>query len=168
MNVPSSGPVKLVSAGRKPPPFDGEIPRGIDLINHVARCLAMGCDPVEVRKQLTTIGFTEASAEKFVADAAAWMRKNTDAGKPAGAATEDRVNNINKMVIGATLFFVGIAISVGTFYVASRGGGIYVVASGAVAFGATQFLRGAIPFFRGPAQPGREQAPGQNQRGWTG
>ena len=91
-----------------------ETPEGMDLINHVAQCLAMGCDPLDVRKQLMTFGFTEASAEKYVADTMTWMRRNPDAGKTEQpVASRSRING--NMLMGGFICIFGIVITVVTF-----------------------------------------------------
>ena len=126
------------------PPAVDEIPKGMDLINHVARCLAIGCDPLDVRNQLMTFGFTEAAAEKYVADTVEWMRRNPNAGKSTTAASESVGVNLN-MVIGAVVCVIGIGVTAFSYATASgRGGGIYIIAWGAILFGAIQFILGFI------------------------
>jgi hypothetical protein len=128
-----------------------EVPKEMDLINHVAQCLAMGCDPLDVQKQLMSFGFTAPNAEKYVADTTEWMRRNTDAGKLEDLTTGKGKSRINgNMLIGAAICIAGIVITIVTFsYAAKIGGGTYIVAWGAILFGALQFLKGA-------AQAGQE------------
>ena len=49
------------------------------------------------------------------------------------------------MIMGAVICLVGIAITVGT-YTAAEGGGSYMVAWGAIIFGAVQFFRGLMNY----------------------
>ncbi len=55
--------------------------------------------------------------------------------------------NIISMVIGAVIALVGTAVTLGTYQAAS-GGGQFVVAWGAILFGALQFLSGLIRHLR--------------------
>jgi hypothetical protein len=81
-----SGESATKSAPAPMPPPVAEIPNGMDLINHVVRCLDMGCDPLDVRKQLMVFGFSEAKAERMIAETIEWMRTNPNAGKPVKAS----------------------------------------------------------------------------------
>jgi hypothetical protein len=54
------------------------------------------------------------------------------------------------MAIGAVICIIGIVVTVGTLSAArSNGGGSYVVAWGAILFGAAQFLRGVVNWLKG-------------------
>jgi hypothetical protein len=57
---------------------------------------------------------------------------------------------LRDMGIGAVICIIGIVVTVGTLSAArSGGGGSYVVAWGAILFGAAQFLRGVVNWFKG-------------------
>jgi len=144
-NPPESGQPRP-----KPPSVVGEIPSGIELINYVAECLAIGCDPGDVQKQLVAFGYPAVNAEKIVADTVAWRQKNPAAGQTTVSANPKPGGWNATMVLGVIIFFIGIAITAGTYFLASRsGGGTYIVASGAI-------IGGVIMFFRGASKAGEE------------
>lgn len=62
---------------------------------------------------------------------------------------EDRKKaHLRAMLIGAGMFVLGIAITVGTFVWASTGGGRYVITYGFVVFGAINFFRGLFGWLK--------------------
>jgi hypothetical protein len=94
---------------RPTPPHLHEVPMGMDLVNHVAQCLGMGCDPADIRKQLIAFGFTDANAEKVIADTAEWMRTNPYAGKPMPASPLYWAISHSGLVVGVIACIVGVA-----------------------------------------------------------
>lgn len=90
------------------PPQLQELPQGIDLMHHVAACLRMGCDPIDVRKQLLTFGFTEVNADKVIADTAEWMQRNPYAGQPMPAGPLYWAVSHSGLVIGVLCCLAGI------------------------------------------------------------
>ena len=116
----------------------------MDLINHVAKCLDMGCDPLAIRKQLRDFGFPEANADKIVTDTIDWMRKNPYAGKPATAHPTSSGGFNGHMIVGIIACIIGIGITGVSYFAASNigGNGRYVVAWGAILFGIVEILRG--------------------------
>jgi hypothetical protein len=122
------------------PRFEGE-PRGMDLINYVAQCLRMGCDPSAIRKWLVEMGFSEANADKYIADTQTWMSKNPNAGGTAGPPQFN-----GHMIVGVVALAIGIGVTAVTYLVASGpGGGKYILAWGAMLFGVVEILRGFGP-----------------------
>jgi hypothetical protein len=59
---------------------------------------------------------------------------------------------LRNMAIGAIVCVVGIVITAATYSAASSGGGHYVVAWGAIIFGAVQFLKGLFQLATGPGE----------------
>jgi hypothetical protein len=138
-----------------PPPVVGQVPTGIELINYVAECLELGCDPDDVRKQLQTFGHAPGIAEKIVADTIAWREKNPGAGKSAASDSKPGAWN-GTMVLGLIILAISVAVTGGTYFLASRSGGTYIVATGAIITGVLMFLRGA-------AQAGAEMTASKSQ-----
>jgi hypothetical protein len=97
---------------------------------------------MEVRKQLVAMGYSASDANHLVQAAQAhqgWgpsaaLLPGTDAAKAAGH---------RNMIIGAIVCVLGLLVTVGSFAAASSSGGGYVLAWGAIVFGAIQFFRGA-------------------------
>jgi hypothetical protein len=118
----------------------------MDLINHVAECLRLGCDRAEIRARLMGFGFSEANAEKLLNDTAAWMEKNPNARHHPGPATGAGQFN-GHMLVGILILLIGIGITAATFFAASTGGGggRYIIAWGAMLFGVIEILRGFGP-----------------------
>lgn len=56
-------------------------------------------------------------------------------------STREKPSTNKDMIVGGLLFAIGLIITVGS-YAAAAGGGTYVVAWGAMLFGAIQFIRG--------------------------
>src|ERR1051325_10580329 len=89
----ASEPAPTDQAGPPTPPtVVGEPLRGMDLINYVAHCLRIGCDAADVRKRLVEFGFTEANADKIIADTRDWVEKNPYAGQSTEAPPEAPVD----------------------------------------------------------------------------
>ena len=61
-------------------------------------------------------------------------------------------HGLRNMAIGAVVCVVGIVITAATYSAASSGGGHYVVAWGAIIFGAFQFLKGLFQLATGPGE----------------
>ena len=91
------------------PPHVDEAPMGMDLVNHIAQCIGMGCDPLDIRKQLITFGFTDANAEKVIADTAEWMRSNPYAGKPMPTGPLYWAISHSGLVVGVIACIIGLA-----------------------------------------------------------
>jgi hypothetical protein len=149
MSSPTPGNNATVKDGKVAPPTPlppsvHEIPKGMDLINHVAKCLDMGCDPLDIQKQLRTFGFPEENAEKMVTDTIDWMRKNPYAGKATLAGPSRSVGFNGHMIVGIIACIIGIGVTGFSFLAAgsSSGSGRYIVAWGAILFGIVEILRG--------------------------
>ena len=90
--------------------------------------MAYGIPDKEIIAKLTAKGFDTQTASVIVQKIrVSQQQKNNDAR--------------NQMIIGGLIFFVGLAITIGTYSAASDGGS-YVVAWGAIIFGAIRFFRG--------------------------
>jgi len=66
--------------------------------------------------------------------------------RPGSRAPQSPARN---MIVGAVWCIVGIVITAATYGAASRRGGTYVVAWGAIIFGGFQFLKGLLQLLRG-------------------
>ena len=66
--------------------------------------------------------------------------------RPGSQAPQSPAKN---MIVGAVWCIVGIVITAATYGAASRRGGTYVVAWGAIIFGGFQFLKGLLQLLRG-------------------
>lgn len=106
------------------------------LVQYVLECLDRGSSQAEVRKQLVASGMSAQDANQIVQQVANWRKKNP------GAAISGGNSGQTNMAIGGIVCLIGIVITVFSFMAAS-GGGTYVVAWGAIVFGAIQFIRGA-------------------------
>jgi hypothetical protein len=108
------------------------------LVSHALEELDRGQSPAEVERDLTRKGFSPDVASAIV-QRALTMRSHhyqhdEGAHKEASAGGTD-------MAIGGVICLVGILITAVT-YSASSGGGTYVVAWGAIIFGAIRFFKG--------------------------
>lgn len=139
----------------KPPPVSGEIPKGQELFYYIVECLDLGCDPADIRTQLLAFRYREADADKILADVVVWRQRNPGGGVRPNETNSSSSGGINaNMAIGGFICLIGIAVTVFSFVVASHSSGRYVLAWGAILFGAIQFIRGA-------AQVGRERQASQ-------
>jgi hypothetical protein len=107
-----------------------------EVIQYVLECLNRGSSQAEVRKQLIASGMSAQDANEIVQQVASWRHKNP--GVAAGGGNSGQTS----MAIGGIVCLAGIAITVISF-MSAQGGGTYVVAWGAIIFGAIQFIRGA-------------------------
>ena len=103
-------------------------------------CLLKGSKPAEVRRLLLDSGYTARQADKIVQTAMQY-RNDHDAANAANVDSEGNSGTRN-MVIGGIVCLIGVAVTLGTMSAASGGGGKYIVAWGAIVFGAIQFFRG--------------------------
>lgn len=98
----------------------------------------------EVEDALVAKGIERATA-KVVIDKILTARAESATGPVIdydGGRNLKREEGSRNMVIGGLICLVGIVITVATYSAASEGGGRYVVAWGAIIFGAIRFFRG--------------------------
>jgi hypothetical protein len=93
--------------------------------------LRQGMPREKVEEVLRAQGFDPATASAIVQQA-------------DGMKNERRVAGRRHMIVGGIVCAVGITVTAVTYSAASDGGGNYVVAWGAIVFGAIQFFRGLI------------------------
>lgn len=125
------------------------VPKGMGLLRYVVQCLDRGCDTADIRNQLVAFGYPQKNADQVVAEGVQWRQRNPDhvpidPDAPAGAAGASTRQRLNvQIVIGAILCLGGVSVTVLSCMLAAPGG-TYVVAWGAIIFGAIQVFRGAI------------------------
>jgi hypothetical protein len=93
--------------------------------------LRQGMPPAAVDEVLRSQGFDAATASGIVQRANQTKNERSAAGK-------------RRMIMGAVVCVIGTVITVASYSAAEEGGGHYVVAWGAIVFGAIQFFRGLI------------------------
>jgi len=91
--------------------------------------LRQGMPRDKVEEVLRAQGFDPATASAIVQQA-------------DGMKNERQVAGRRHMIVGGIVCAVGITVTAATYSAASEGGGNYVVAWGAIVFGAIQFFRG--------------------------
>jgi hypothetical protein len=137
-NARDANPPESEQPRPKPPSVIGEIPSGIELINYVAECLELGCDPMDVRKQLQSFGQTAANAEKIVADTIAWRHKNPNAGKSSGEPTTDSGSMSIAVLVGCLVGLLGVMVTAISYVSTGRAEdtlvGLIVLAAGVLIF----------------------------------
>jgi hypothetical protein len=125
-------------------PITPEEQQQIDqLTDAVASDLAKGATPATVAAALVKSGWDQANAEQFVANVQSAM--NAYRASPEGHAAileAKRARHRRNMTVGGLWCVGGTAVTLITYTAASSGGGTYVVAWGAILFGALQFLAG--------------------------
>ena len=127
------------------------IPKGQELFQHIVACLDKGCAPADVKVHVASFGYPAKVAETVVDDCVQWRQRNAGVELASGDQRSGSSPGINaNMLIGGVICLIGIAVTVGTFMIASSRGGTHIVAWGAILFGALQFVRGA-------AQAGQER-----------
>jgi lactam utilization protein B len=120
---------------------------------YVADCLAHNSTPAEVRKQLVVMGYSANDANHLVQAAQAQQGWGTSTGAYPGTDAAKAAGKRN-MAIGGIVCVVGLVITLGSLTAASNSGGGYVVAWGAIVFGAIQFFRGAAQAGGGSSEAG--------------
>jgi hypothetical protein len=117
---------------------------------YAAKLLEDGSPPAEVRRRLLELGLDEKTASTFLTDliraregaeTSAIDEIRADVPVNALEAQALREAGNKNMFFGALWFLGGLIVTVLTF-TAAQGGGRYVIAWGAVVFGAIQFIRG--------------------------
>ena len=118
------------------------------LAEAVATDLANGLTPSAIAQSLVKEGWDQAAAEGFVAQVQKAMDQYRES--PAGQSAVQqahRERNQRNMAVGA-LWCIGETVVTVITYTAASGGGTYVVAWGAIVFGAIQFLAGLFGSMR--------------------
>jgi hypothetical protein len=124
------------------PPFD--------VHGYVAECLDHGSSAADIRRQLIAIGYSTADAAQIVDEAQAWRQKLAQVAYGASDAVAAGKRN---MAIGGVVCVIGLVVTIGTLAAASgSGGGSYVIAWGAIVWGAIQFFRGAAQASAGQSE----------------
>jgi len=100
-------------------------------LSYAKDVLRQGMPRAAVEEVLRTQGFDAAAASAIVEQA----NRTKD---------ERRVAGRKHMIMGAVVCAIGITVTVASYSSAEEGGGSYVVAWGAIVFGAIQFFRGLI------------------------
>lgn len=116
-------------------PSQEDIEKAVEAIyTYAAALLKAGKSRAEVEDALVEKGIERKTAEvvvgKIVADPA--LMKGSD----------ERDKGFSDMVIGGLIALVGIVVTAATYSSASEGGGRYVIAWGAIVFGAIRFFKG--------------------------
>ena len=121
-----------------------------ELAEAVASDLAQGKSAESVSKTLVKQGWEKGNADAFVAQVQTAIHEYR--GSPQGqSAIRDakRSRNQRNMLVGGLWCVGGTAVTLVTYSAASgEGGGTYVVAWGAIIFGALQFLSGMFGSMR--------------------
>jgi hypothetical protein len=140
---PSANPDDNRFSAQLPAPSAGtaskNTPNSDELYNYVAACLAQDHSRSQIRLQLMAYGYSEADADRFVEQVERDQRQAANPPPPEGYGGNSGNTN---MLIGGIVCVVGMVITVATYSAASEGGGRYVIAWGAIIWGAIQFFRG--------------------------
>jgi hypothetical protein len=127
--------------------------RGDELFKYVVDCLGRGTSKTEVCQELIAMGYSSTEAGPWVEQVAEWRRRNIISeglpqypGTSSGAAPSESGGTEGggkaNIWVGAIVCLLGIFFTVGTYTTAAESGGTYVVAYGAIVWGAMQFMRG--------------------------
>jgi hypothetical protein len=100
-----------------------------EVYDYAGELIASGASQKEAEEKLVTAGLEPHSAAQLIKDLSVVVR---------GTHKEE---GRHEMLKGAIWFSIGLIITIGTFALAS-GGGVYVVAWGAILYGGIQFFRG--------------------------
>lgn len=127
---------------------DDEMRRAVAaLVGHAVHQLESGRSPVEVEREFVERGFNHEVSRTLV-QRALQLRYERAPGGPQSAPRFARVQEQEQesdghtdMAVGALICIGGIIITAAT-YSAASGGGTYVVAWGAIIFGAIRFFKG--------------------------
>ena len=121
--------------------------RGDELFKYVVDCLRCGMSKTEVCQELIAMGYSPTEAGPWVEQVAEWRRNNLSEGLPqcpgafSGAApsgsSDTESGGKANMWVGLIVCLIGIFFTVGTYTTAAESGGTYIVAYGAIAWGAT-------------------------------
>ncbi len=122
----------------------------IALVSYAAQELGKGLRPSQVEQDLMSKGFNQQAASAIVQRAVQERQQFEARPRPSSdrpmfssmMEKQESTSNGGEMALGAIICLVGILITVAT-YSASSGGGTYVVAWGAILFGAIRFIKGA-------------------------
>ena len=136
-----------------PATTDGSNPQAGEVLAYVADCLAHNSTPAEVRKQLVAMGYSASEANRLVEAAQDNRGWGSSFGAVPGIDAAKAAGHRN-MTIGAIVCLIGLLVTAGSFMAASSTGGGYVLAWGAIVFGAIQFIRGAAQAGGGSNQAG--------------
>ncbi len=134
----------------------GNVPQGDELFAYVLNCLDHGSTRKEIRAQMFAFGYAGEDADEVIESVAAWRRQNPGLGAPTNPAVTAGGNSsaTTNMLVGGLVCVVGLVITVGSCVASSGpGGGSYVVAWGAIVFGAIQFFRGLSQAGQGSSEP---------------
>jgi hypothetical protein len=120
--------------------------------SYAAKLLESGSSPADVRRRLLEMGWDEKTASLCVVELlqaregkveeASGSRRQSVALSKQESQTLREIGQKN-MLYGALWFLGGLVVTLLTF-TAAQGGGRYVIAWGAVVFGAIQFMRGYV------------------------
>jgi hypothetical protein len=100
-------------------------------MSYATDVLRQGMPRAAVEEVLRAQGFDAAAASAIVARA-------------DGVKNARRVAGRRHMIMGGVICAIGVVVTVVTYTAAENGGGTYVVAWGAIVFGAIRFFRGLI------------------------
>jgi hypothetical protein len=140
----SSPPAVETGISAEPPPVVAPPPveAGINPDDYVyaLECLVKGHQQRDVRKSLLEAGYSQKQVDHILQTAVQYRREHE---RLAAVNTESASAGQRNMMIGGIVCVVGIVITMGSLMAASGGGGgSYVIAWGAIVFGAIQFFRG--------------------------
>jgi hypothetical protein len=95
--------------------------------------LSQGVSPHQARAQLIERGVSRTETDRVLDTLAATSKSKSQA---TGVGS-----GLKNMLIGGTVCFIGLAVTVGS-YIAAEPGGVFLLAWGPIIFGALQFFRG--------------------------
>lgn len=102
----------------------------IDLRSHAAEMIKSRVPVKEAEKALVERGYDPAAVAEVIRT------------METGHSDSMKSTGMRNMIIGGLVCLVGTLITVGTLAATRHGGGTYIVAYGAIIFGAVQFFRG--------------------------
>jgi hypothetical protein len=145
LTQPTLETTPITATPRPEPLAPGQpIPKGQELFQYIVVCLDKGCDKSDIKAQLASFGYASKDTETIVNDCVKWRERNAGTVVASGTASSGTGPEINgNMMIGGLICIIGIGITIATFMMSSRSGGTFIVAWGAILFGAVQFVRGA-------------------------
>ena len=132
------------------PPKPGEVPHSAasdpvtaEIHAYVIDCLNHGSKPSDIRTSLMAKGLSPAEANRVVQSA---VHRQTGGafGDDADISDVAALQAIGRrnMAIGGLVCVIGLVVTLGSMAAAGDGGGRFVIAWGAIVWGAVQFFRG--------------------------
>jgi len=119
-----------------------------ELSEAVAYELAEGKDKGKIAKELVRQGWRKESADQFVNSTEARLKQYAEQYKNSPEGRQAMAGKYKRHMLYGILWAVGGTVVTVVTYSAARGGGVYVVAWGAIIFGIIDFFRGLFGWLK--------------------